>query len=192
MVDLSSNLRGPDPLVRIRCSGLVFKGDSLLLLKFDDPELGVNWELPGGGIEQSESLGSCARREVAEETGLQVETTRIAYHLLVIAPDLVTLEVVFATEGMDGDLGANTARDTHEEDALVEMRFVPRHEVLDAPLLLGPPSTNASAALQADHRDFWDRLWADRDAGLMEPVYLGTLYRTSGYFPPSGSGLVRY
>ena len=141
MVDLSSNPRGPDPLVRIRCSGLVFKGDSLLLLKFDDPELGVGWELPGGGLEQTESLVSCARREVAEETGLQVEPTRIAYHLLVIAPDLVTLEVVFATDGMDGELGANTARETYEEDALVEMRFVPRHEVLDAQLLLGPTAT---------------------------------------------------
>ena len=91
MIDLRSNPGNLNPPVRIRCSALVFDGYSLLLLKFDDPELGVGWELPGGGIEQSESFVGCARREVAEETGLEVEPTRIAYHLLVIAPDLETI-----------------------------------------------------------------------------------------------------
>ncbi len=35
------------------------------------------WALPGGGMKLGESIGECAVREVAEETGLQVELTGI-------------------------------------------------------------------------------------------------------------------
>jgi ADP-ribose pyrophosphatase YjhB (NUDIX family) len=34
-----------------------------------------NWALPGGGMDLGESISACARREVLEETGLEVEIT---------------------------------------------------------------------------------------------------------------------
>lgn len=46
----------------------------LLLLRRADSG---NWTLPGGTIEHSDSLTSCAKREVAEETGLDVEITDV-------------------------------------------------------------------------------------------------------------------
>ncbi|MFG2530604.1 NUDIX hydrolase [Streptomyces sp. NPDC048516] len=56
---------------------LIDARDRLLLLKFhvdpDDPESGLGWCTPGGGVEDGETLAQAAARELREETGLSVE-----------------------------------------------------------------------------------------------------------------------
>src|SRR5690349_8847884 len=48
-------------------------GDLLLLLRWRDPVGGAEfWEPPGGGLEDGEAWEAAARRELAEETGLDV------------------------------------------------------------------------------------------------------------------------
>lgn len=57
--------------VREACRGIVVR-DGKLLLTYE-----VNsdqWFLPGGGLEKGENLSQCCIRELAEETGLVVET----------------------------------------------------------------------------------------------------------------------
>jgi 8-oxo-dGTP pyrophosphatase MutT (NUDIX family) len=49
-------------------------GHVLFIRRADDGR----WGLPAGGIEPGESPGTAVRREVAEETGLIVQPTRIA------------------------------------------------------------------------------------------------------------------
>lgn len=45
---------------------------SILLAHFEEPDTGARvWMTPGGGVEAGETLEEAARREVAEETGLE-------------------------------------------------------------------------------------------------------------------------
>jgi A/G-specific adenine glycosylase len=53
--------------------GVVWRGDRILIARRrDDQMLGGLWEFPGGKRGQDEPLAETARREVKEETGLQV------------------------------------------------------------------------------------------------------------------------
>lgn len=47
----------------------------LLIQRRHDPFEGA-WALPGGYVEQDEQIGDAARRELSEETGLQVDALR--------------------------------------------------------------------------------------------------------------------
>lgn len=50
----------------------IFRRDALLLLR-RIPDFPGRWELPGGSVEEGESLEKALRREVREETGLSVK-----------------------------------------------------------------------------------------------------------------------
>ena len=51
---------------RHRCRGIVIKANSILL-SYETKE--NTWMIPGGGVEENESLEECCIREVQEETG---------------------------------------------------------------------------------------------------------------------------
>ena len=50
-----------------------------ILLLDQDTDAGRSWSLPGGRVEPGERLDEALRREMAEETGLQVEVGRLLY-----------------------------------------------------------------------------------------------------------------
>lgn len=54
----------------VSVKGVVVRGGQVLLLRNEREE----WELPGGKLEPGEEPASCLVREVAEETGLVVDT----------------------------------------------------------------------------------------------------------------------
>lgn len=54
---------------------VVWKGDEFLLVeRGKEPRKGT-WSIPGGGVEYGERLEDAAKREIAEETGLEIELT---------------------------------------------------------------------------------------------------------------------
>lgn len=57
---------------------VVNEGSLLLVQRSADPGKGL-WALPGGRVEANETLPAAAKREVKEETGLEVEIGDVAW-----------------------------------------------------------------------------------------------------------------
>ena len=52
---------------------VVFRGGDVLLIKRAKPPVSDRWSIPGGAQEIGETVREAARREVAEETGVEIE-----------------------------------------------------------------------------------------------------------------------
>lgn len=62
---------------RVAARGLIIQEDKLLFVSNE----GYYWYLPGGRVEESETMHQCVEREVYEETGLRVKTGDLLYVL---------------------------------------------------------------------------------------------------------------
>ena len=65
--------------IRLGASAVIVQDNQILLVKFDDDYVGVHYNLPGGGVEDNELLEDAVRREVLEETCMQVDVGRILF-----------------------------------------------------------------------------------------------------------------
>jgi len=58
----------------VRCQAVVLKGDKILVLRqYNHKRSEEYWMLPGGGLEEKETEEECIRRELKEETNLDIE-----------------------------------------------------------------------------------------------------------------------
>jgi ADP-ribose pyrophosphatase YjhB (NUDIX family) len=57
---------------------IVVRDDALLLVRRDRPPAEGLWSLPGGRVEPGEAVVDAVKREVEEETGLEVEVLGLA------------------------------------------------------------------------------------------------------------------
>lgn len=80
--DLAADLLGEPPMnpehPRIRLTGILLEDDRVLLVKETLRERS-RWNLPGGGLEMGETLEEGLRRELREETGLEVHVGELLY-----------------------------------------------------------------------------------------------------------------
>ena len=66
----------PAPVIAV--GSIIRHHDRLLLIRRDTEPARGYWTFPGGAVELGESLEDAVRREVLEETGLQVELGEVA------------------------------------------------------------------------------------------------------------------
>ena len=100
---------------------MVHENALLMVKRAHDPGKGL-WSLPGGRVEQGESLADAVRREVAEETGIEVDVGELAgiFELPDTEPHYVILDFHARVANQVGLSPGSDAR---------EVRWVPLDEV---------------------------------------------------------------
>lgn len=58
-------------------AGVVLRGEAVLLVKRGGPPNEGRWSVPGGSVEEGETVAEACAREVLEETGVRVRPVRV-------------------------------------------------------------------------------------------------------------------
>ena len=139
--DLSENIKfkANRQGIRLVARAAIVRDDAILLVAFDG-ENGFHYNLPGGGVEPSETLYDTARREAREETAAEVEVKELLVVYECFPPDygfaldeqVHNVDFVFhcvLREGSEPRLPDNP--DANE----VAVHWIPLDEFPDAPLI---------------------------------------------------------
>lgn len=100
-------------LIKLAATVAIVDGDKVLLAKREDFEV---WCLPGGMVDVGESLGETAVRESLEETGLQVELTRLVGIYSEIGSWNDVHLALFAAKAVGGDLSP-------QQEEVLDLRY---------------------------------------------------------------------
>ena len=116
--------------LRARVSGLCWLGDSLLMIRHRSMKKGSFWAPPGGGIDFGESAESALEKEFLEETGLVIKTGRLQFACEFIDRPLHSIELLFETKVIGGELAIGSDPEMAPEDQIIaEVRYMPFQEI---------------------------------------------------------------
>ncbi|KXU99207.1 hypothetical protein AD929_15495 [Gluconobacter potus] len=116
-----------DTLPRAGCGAVLLRENCLLLVyRKRDPERD-HWGLPGGKVEPFETLQQAVRREILEETGLQIERVSLLCIVDQIAPDRNEhwIAPVYIAEDFSGNAIVR------EPETLGDMKWFPLDQLPD-------------------------------------------------------------
>ncbi|WP_107943452.1 NUDIX domain-containing protein [Metasolibacillus sp. FSL H7-0170] len=65
--------------IRVRAGAVIIKNSQILLTEYNDPNRGLVYDLPAGGVEPNESIIEAVRREAREEACIEVEVGPLAF-----------------------------------------------------------------------------------------------------------------
>jgi 8-oxo-dGTP diphosphatase len=102
-------------------SGLIVRDGKVLVIRRGKHPYKDHWSLPGGGVERGERLRDAVKREVLEETGLEVEVGPVAGYREELLPEGHYVVPAFHCTVIGGELRAG------EDAAAVE--FVDPREI---------------------------------------------------------------
>lgn len=122
--------------VRVRACGLVVHDDALLLVRLQAPTRpDPFWSIPGGGVQHGESLEKTVKRELFEETGLEVEVGQLQYVSEFIQHPFHAVEFYFLCRKVGGILskGHDPEYDSGSQ-MILDVAFAPIHELQSSEL----------------------------------------------------------
>lgn len=90
---------------KLACAGLLFRDDSVLLVRRARPPQKGFWCLPGGFMDRGETAEEACEREFREETGLKVKTNGLFG--LYSYPGYEVVVAIFRVEIIEGELKPN-------------------------------------------------------------------------------------
>jgi len=106
--------------LRIRVCGICFEENKILLIRHHNiGKQGYLWAPPGGGMEFGENAEECLKREMLEETGLDVSIKRMMFVNEYISHPLHAIELFFETEITGGQLITGKDPEMPEERQLI-------------------------------------------------------------------------
>ncbi|MBK7894423.1 MAG: NUDIX domain-containing protein [Candidatus Promineifilaceae bacterium] len=169
-------------MISIGATAVIIQDNKVLLVKREDFEV---WALPGGGVDEGESLAETAVREAYEETGLQVEIT----HLIALYSEIGSWSdwhlASFAAKIVGGSLNSQIGE-------VLDLQFFPLDELPEdmfwwhrqhiADFLAGPGSAPARRQNVHSQPGATNRaeLYAMRDqSGLTRTEFYHWYYKTS-------------
>jgi ADP-ribose pyrophosphatase YjhB (NUDIX family) len=113
--------------------GLLCRGDSVLLVRQQKPnDSKTRWALPGGYVERDESMLGALRREVREETGVEVlKIGPLLYvvHLTIPHTGGVAVALVFQVAAWCGQVQPSKPV-TDAVETILDAQFIPVEEAV--------------------------------------------------------------
>ena len=116
----------------ISAAALIVRNEQVLLVHHRETGRYDFWVPPGGGLQGSESIFECARRETLEETGLDVELDRILYIQELWEPGYHFCKFFITCKTFSGDL--TLANKEQNEGFLVDARFFAQNDLRELPV----------------------------------------------------------
>ncbi|MDF2669380.1 MAG: mismatch repair protein MutT [Paenibacillus sp.] len=114
--------------IRARVTGVLLEEKSILLVKHNQ-EVGANrfWSLPGGKVERGETLDYAMKREMVEETGLDVEIEKLLYVCDKPEEQVSRVHFLFLLKRIGGTV--TLPSNIFDENKITDIRFVPLEEL---------------------------------------------------------------
>ncbi len=113
--------------LRLRVNGLVVRNRSLLLVKINSPTAPQPfWMPPGGGVEFGEHLEEALKREMKEETGMEVQVRRLRYVSEYMKLPWHAVEFYFDCEPASSKFALGNDPELKKNEQLLEdLQFIP-------------------------------------------------------------------
>ena len=96
-------MKNPKPI--LVTAGIIRNGDRILICQRKRSDrYGLQWEFPGGKVQDGEELKGALRRELAEELAIQAEVGEEIYRLVHRYPDRYVEVVFFGVPSFKGQV----------------------------------------------------------------------------------------
>ena len=115
-------------LVQVRVTGILIEDGKILLVKQKVSDSRA-WSLPGGRLEEGETLESAIERELQEETGLKTKVKKLLYVCDVPDANPSLIHITFLMIRIEGEIVLPT--NEFDENPITDVKMIPIHELVE-------------------------------------------------------------